>query len=372
VSDESLVMLPSSWQGSCLGTESTLHQVGPYIGKMKSSMARALILKFSSPKDTIFEPFVGSGVIALESLIAGRGIVCCDSNPYAVVLTRAKLFPPRNLTDALDLAEYYLEMSMDELTEVNLRDIPKWVRDFFHPETLRETAALVRVLKRHEQYFLLACLLGILHHQRPGFLSYPASHAVPYLRTKKFPKSLYPELYQYRSVRPRLLQKIARTYRRFPEIDHSLPKKCYLKDATKLRLPENSIAAVITSPPYMNTLDYVRDNRLRLWFLGYTDEAILNKAVPMNLGRFEKLMDGCLRVIHTALRPGGRCLFVAGEICNSKSSLDTAQVILDISKKIGDFNCEQIMEDYVPRDRRIRKTGYRVRRERIVVLRKEV
>lgn len=372
VSDESLLTLPSSWQGSCLGTESTLHQVGPYIGKMKSSMARALVLKFSSPKDIIFEPFVGSGAIALESLIAGRGIVCCDSNPYAIVLTRAKLFPPRSLTEALALAEHYLDRSTAELEEVNLHDIPKWVQDFFHPETLKEIVSLVKVLKRHEQHFLLACLLGILHHQRPGFLSYPASHAVPYLRTKKFPKSLYPELYQYRPVRHRLLGKIMRTYRRFPEIDHTLPKKCYLKDATKLRLRENSIGAVITSPPYMNTLDYVRDNRLRLWFLGCTDETILNKAVPMNVDRFEKLMAGCLRVIHVALRPGGRCLFVAGELCNSTSSVDTAEVILDISKKVGDFHCEQIVEDYVPRDRRIRKAGHRVRRERVVVLRKEV
>jgi tRNA G10 N-methylase Trm11 len=168
----------------------------------------------------------------------------------------------------------------------------------------------------------------------------------------------------------RLLAKIIRTYRRFSEIDESLLKKCYLEDATRFRLRPNSVGAVITSPPYMNTLDYVRDNRLRLWFLGCTDETVLNKAVPMSLGRFEKLMDGCLRAIHSSLRPGGRCVFVAGELCNSRSSVDTAQVILNISKEVGDFTCEQIAEDYVPLDRRIRKTGHRVRRERIIVLRK--
>ena len=88
---------PYAWQGSCVGTESTLHQIAPYVGKMKSTMARALIESASSPGDTIFEPFVGSGLVALESLISGRSVVCCDTNPYAIVLTKAKLFPPPTL-----------------------------------------------------------------------------------------------------------------------------------------------------------------------------------------------------------------------------------------------------------------------------------
>lgn len=92
----------------------------------------------------------------------------------------------------------------------------------------------------------------------------------------------------------------------------------------------------------------------------------------MNLRKFENLMCGCLQVIRTALRPGGKCVFVAGEIRNSRSTVDTAEVILDISKEIGNFAYEQILEDDVPQDRRIRRTGCRVRRERIIVLRKEV
>jgi DNA modification methylase len=48
-------------------------------------------------------------------------------------------------------------------------------------------------------------------------------------------------------------------------------RECKMEDAGILKLPENSIDAVISSPPYMNALDYGRDNRLRLWFLGVTD-----------------------------------------------------------------------------------------------------
>jgi hypothetical protein len=364
-------MSPVIWHGSCVGTESTLHQVAPYIGKMKSTMAKALILASSSPSDTIFDPFVGSGAVVLESLTSGRGVVCCDSNPYAVVLTKAKLFPPLNLKNASDLAEKYIRLSKDEFSGVDLNKVPEWVSSFFHPATLKEVIALVRVLRRYDQNFLLACLLGILHHQRPGFLSYPASHAIPYLRTKKFPREEYPQLYEYRALKPRLLRKIERVYKRFPQIDQSLKRECYLKDISNIELPENSIDAVVTSPPYMNTLDYVRDNRLRLWFLGYGDNVDLNKGEPMNLAKFESLMTRCFRVINHAVRPGGKCFFVTGEVHNGKLSVNTATVIRNIATQMGNFKCEQIIEDTVPQDRRIRKTGRRVKREFIVVLRKE-
>lgn len=121
VSDESLVTLPSSWQGSCSGTESTLHQVEPNIGRVRSSMARALVVKFSSPKNIIFEPFVGSGVIAHESLIAGRGIVCCDSNPYAVVLARANFIytePERYKLEEPESSEIILTEGLDRVESI--------------------------------------------------------------------------------------------------------------------------------------------------------------------------------------------------------------------------------------------------------------
>lgn len=371
MSTTSLVGSPVAWHGSCVGTESTLHQIAPYIGKMKSTMARALILAASSPGDTIFEPFVGSGVIALESLIYNRNIVCCDSNPYAIVLTKAKLFPPSNLATAIDLAEEYIHLSTEEIVTIDLNTVPKWVQTFFHPATLKEVMALVQVLKRNDQNFLLACLLGILHHQRPGFLSYPASHAIPYLRTKKFPRDKYPELYDYRSLKPRLLRKIERVYKRFPQINQSLQRICFFNDVSRLNLPKNSIDAVITSPPYMNALDYVRDNRLRLWFLGYDDKTAINEGKPLNLTRFENLMYRCFQVINYGLRPGGKCFFVIGEVRTGKRLVDTTEIIRNTATEVGNFKCVQLVEDYVPQDRRIRKSARRVKREYIVVLEKE-
>ncbi len=362
---------PNLWKGSCLSSESTLHQIAPYIGKMKSTIARTLIEAFSSRGDVVCDPFVGSGGIALECLIAGRGIIASDINPYAVILTKAKLTPPRTMEEALEKAASYLDQMESLIGKVELDNTPEWVRNFFHPETLLELLALTKLLRQNKEDFLLACLLGILHHQRPGFLSYPASHLVPYLRTRKFPREEFPELYEYRAVAPRLEKKIQRAYRRFPDVDPDIPRSCSPKDVASLALPKESIDVVITSPPYMNALDYARDNRLRLWFLGVTEYRRYDKSVGSNCQRFLSLMERCLENIQYGLRIGGKCILVIGEVNRSKRSIDTAQLVIDLAlNEIGGFECEDVIEDTIPDARRARRNGACTKREWIVVLRK--
>lgn len=371
LSDTSHSVDPHLWKGSCLSSESTLHQMAPYIGKMKSTMARTLIETFSDPGNMVCDPFVGAGGIALECLIAGRGITASDINPYAITLTRAKLTPPKTMGEALEKAAFYLDQMKSLTGNVNLDKIPEWVRSFFHPETLRELLVLTKLLRQNKEDFLLACLLGILHHQRPGFLSYPASHLVPYLRTRKFPKDEFPELYEYRAVAPRLEKKIQRAYRRFPDVDLDTPRSCALKNVANLALPKESIDVVITSPPYMNTLDYARDNRLRLWFLGVTEYRSYDKSVGSNREKFMSLMEQCLRNIHYGLRIGGKCILVIGEVNRSNKSIDTSKLVIDLAlNKVGGFRCEDVVEDTIPDARRARRNGACTKREWIVVLHK--
>ena len=360
---------PAAWQGNSLAQETALHQIAPYIGKMKSTKARALVEAYSQPGDRILDPFVGSGGIALECVLAGRGIIACDVNPYAVLLTKAKLSAPPTVDEALSKASCYLERAQRTAHAISLDRVPAWVRRFFHRRTLREVIALVSVLRRNREYFLLACLLGILHHQRPGFLSFPASHLVPYLRTEKFPRRRYPELYAYRAIGPRLERKIFRAYRRFPEIDPAIPWKCERRSAANLHLPKESVQAVVTSPPYMNALDYVGDNRLRLWFLGVAEHANQNHNARYSKVRFLKLMRKSLICIHHALSSNGKCVIVLGDVRGPRGPTDTAELVTRIAvDEVGGFRYLGMIEDSIPDIRRARKEGRCTKREWVVVL----
>jgi len=359
------------WNGSARLQECGLHQIAPFIGKMKSSMARTLVKTFTSPGETIYDPFSGSGTVALEAWIAGRNVIANDWSPYAFALTRAKLFPCPSLEQALAEVDLISRAAHTMASTVDLRTVPAWVRAFFHPRTLRETIAWAKVLRTQKAYFVLACLLGILHHQRPGFLSFPSSHTVPYLREKRFPRADYPELYEYRPVRERLERKIARALERLPKVDFELTRQCYQEDAAR-RGPSRSVSAIITSPPYMRQLDYGRDNRLRLWFLGCPDWRKLDSLVTPSEDAFIRLLRSCLELWRAVLVQGGTCVLVLGDTRSRRYGLPLADAVVQLAtREVGGYAMLWRHTEPIPSVRRVRRACCGNSSETVLVLRKE-
>ena len=91
------------------------------------------------------------------------------------MLTRGKLSAPAGVTEGIERAETVLSLAAQGPVP-RIAAVPCWVGAFFHLTTLEEALRFAAVARDTGEDFLLACLLGILHHQRPGFLSYPSSH----------------------------------------------------------------------------------------------------------------------------------------------------------------------------------------------------
>ena len=299
--------------------------------------------------------FLAAETIAFEAWRSGRQVVANDLSPYALLLTRAKLFPYRTLDDALtDIRRLARRLSAMG-TSPKLDKVPAWVRQFFHSDTLRELLAWVTVLRARRRWFLLACLMGILHHQRPGFLSFPSSHTVPYLRTVKFPQEQFPKLYEYRSVRDRLEAKVRRAFMRVPTLDFGVRRHCYGTRAENLRLTR-SVATIVTSPPYMRQLDYGRDNRLRLWFLGCADYESLDALVSPREQAFLTLMRRCFHHWRTMLKPGGYCVLIVGDRCSRVGTTDLPNLVAHIATtEGGGFSLVKTHTETIPNARRVRR-----------------
>ena len=362
-------LLPS-WEQSCTNTESTLHQLSPYIGKLKSSIAADLIKSLCPPGGLVADVFAGSGTVLLEAVRLGRRTFGVDSSPYAALLSRAKLTAPTTLGEALDRAKIRTAAAASRPSP-DLRKVPTWVRDFFHPETLREAIKFSQECLEKNDDFLLACMLGILHHQRPGFLSYPSSHLTPYLRDKKFPRDQFPELYQYRPLQPRLLAKIERTYKRKEFVIAPTQYTFVEGDTSQIEFPAK-IDCVITSPPYMNALDYGRDNRLRLWFINKSHADLIDSAQSQQRDGFQALMGRLAKEVGERLVEGGYCVMIVGDQTKrgSKYALSTSVQQIFFQHAPG-LRLVQTLANGIPDIRRARREYRGVRTENFLIFRKE-
>ena len=145
-----------------------------------------------------------------------------------------------------------------------------------------------------------------------------------------------------------------------------------------------SVDAVVTSPPYLNAIDYLRGHKLALVWLGYATPKIrnikslgvgaaaqhqrrasnrLNEIVriasvgelPPGIERVVKRyvydMMACLKQTYRVLRPGGYAVYVVSNSMLRGVEVDTAKLIVEIASEAG----LQLEESYVrdiPREHR--------------------
>ena len=127
-----------------------------YWGKKPHEPLAFIIEQLTREGDVVFDPFVGSGIVARESLIRNRRFIGFDVNPIAVELTKLLVSPPnyndircafrfieRNvkakINDAYRLndgriASHYL-WNNDTLTQVWLRSVHGQARQELAPST---------------------------------------------------------------------------------------------------------------------------------------------------------------------------------------------------------------------------------------------
>ena len=108
-------------------------------------------------------------------------------------------------------------------------------------------------------------------------------------------------------------------------VDGYLAPKCFLTtDARYTKaIPAASVQLTVTSPPFLDVVQYATDNWLRCWFLGLDAQAIAI-SVPKKLEKWQEVMSGVFRELARVLRPGGHVAFEVGEVHGGKTKLEEA------------------------------------------------
>ncbi len=355
-------------------TTKSLHELAPYIGKMRPELAGWAVEKVTLPGQSLLDPFCGSGTVLLEGWSRGREVAGIDLSPYAWLISTAKLLlsPTTHTPDVEERLRKYQSEVNRHISNIQLSDVDPWVRSFYHPDTLKELLAWSWVLRRRRDPLFLSSLMAIAHHQRPGFLSFPSSHTVPYLRTSKFPPAEYPELYEYRPLLPRLRKKIYRVLKNANALNMNAQRAVHLGDASKVPAFAGKFDAIVTSPPYMGQLHYARDNRLRLALLGREDWRNIDLAVSPNFGKFSELITNCFNAWAPALRNEGKVAILVGDTTNTtKRRLDDF-VIESVKKHCKQYRLIDVAESSIPDERRARKNCRGSQAELLLIFQKKI
>lgn len=343
-----------------------LHSISPYVGRMTPALAHWLVKSSSKQGDVVLDPFCGIGTVCLEGDLLGRKTIGVDLNPYAALIAKAK-FDRRPIKEHLG----FLRNVELNISKIDLSKVSPFIRQYFHDETLKEILALKEILIKEKKQFLLACLMGILHGNRPGYLSVWTGCIIPMVPRKPSNPKFNPakDIPEYRAVIPRMAAKVKRMYmNKFPVKTHG---KIYQCDTRKLSfLKDNSVDVICCSPPYYHTLDYVGANRLRLAIMGFDEEKREEMKTTLIQQRQTYLeeMKKVGKELHRVMKPNSHILFVLGDVHMTKYSLNTAKDVGKLYEEIG-FKMIDIVDDEIPRNKCAVQNGcHKKKLDRILIL----
>ena len=294
----------------------SFHPMCSYLASFPAGLAHAFIARFTRPGDVVLDPFSGRGTTPLQACAEGRIGVGNDLNPFAHILTAAKVDAPTKAEVKTRLASVRLAWAASAGEWNPLADsiaanpgsqeilapgpgsqrsdgsrpalhdapVPAEVALAFHPRTLAQVLYLRANLDADDRTdrFILATLTGILHGKSASYLSAVMpntfSMAPRYVRDFVARTSFHsPE----RDAFTLLDDKLRRLYRQPMPAARGIALLGDARDAgTRFRealhargLPERA-RLVVTSPPYLRVVKYGYYNWLRLWLLGYDAAAI--------------------------------------------------------------------------------------------------
>jgi len=315
-----------------------LHEVS-YRACYKPQLPRLFIERLTAPGDRVHDPFSGRGTTALEAALLGRKVAANDINPLSRILLEPRLAPPEPEAVAARLAAIPLDGNGEPLD----------LGMFFHPGTEREIRALRAWLlgrEAREEFDALDGWIRMVASNRltghsPGFFSVytlPPNQAVtaPQQLEINRKRGQVPE---YRDVRALILRKTRQLLAGLTGPERARlagSEPCLLTgpaDATAA-LADGSVQLTVTSPPFLDVVQYQADNWLRCWFCGL-DAAAVGRGITMarTVPAWAEAMAAVFRELHRVTAPGGHVAFEVGEV--RKGTVRLEEVVLPLGAAAG-------------------------------------
>ncbi|MBN2209298.1 MAG: site-specific DNA-methyltransferase [Candidatus Coatesbacteria bacterium] len=305
----------------------SIHEVS-YRACYKPQLPASFIRRFCRPDDAVYDPFMGRGTTLIEAQLHGCRAIGNDANPLSKILVEPRLSPPT-------LPEIQGRLSRLELCYSGPKDDGLLV--FFHPDTLDELYAwrsyfeqrkAAHAFDRIDAWLQMVACNRLTGHS-PGFFSVhtlPPNQAASIEAQRRINerKRQRPD---YRDTKALILRKSKQLLRdsfprNFFRNDHSV--SCESADRTP-GIPSKCAKLVVTSPPFLDNVDYLHDNWLRMWFCGIQVSGTSLWQLS-SLADWLSKMTSTFRELRRILRDDGVIAFEVGEVRKGKIALENEVV----------------------------------------------
>ena len=262
------------------------HYLFRYPAKFHPPVARALIEQFTSPGETILDPFCGSGTMLVEARVTGRNAVGTDIDPVAVFVSRTKsqlppIAPLRHHAQLLlgrlqemerSDAEYDRRKFVD-LTEAGFKqalrryrvvfpripNIGHWFRRYVIVDLGRILKAIRsgRCDANYQNVFLLTFASILRNSSNADPVPVSGLEVTSHMKRKDAEGRVINPYALYKRALSRALD----AYEQFAEKSAGTETTIQVADADATDLDKylrTNVDAVLTSPPYHNAVDYYR------------------------------------------------------------------------------------------------------------------
>lgn len=385
------------------------HGLHKYPAKFFPELPRWLIQKYSKKREWVLDPFAGSATVNLECLLAQRNSVGVDVDPFSKFLARVKLTPLN--VGGLKQAHIWLKNKItyykknipceSEFPQFPYRD------NWFNRYIIEELTFLKKIILELPEKplvlldqgdaqkiinFFLICFSSTIRA-----ISNADDNCTRTVIRKKLNKQVnkgdalsrfirvidtnVPKMMMFSSACP-------------PDIKVEIPDG---NDARDIKYPESFFHLAVTSPPYVNAVDYPRTHQLEIYWLGLKNGSLapLKKlhvgTETVSHGEYQHLhkigfkdaddilakiyekdprrsyilykylidMQENLIEVRRVLKPGGKYVIVVGNNKIRGYLVESWKYLMEIAERVGfKINCyfaSEIIKHFikVPREERI-------------------
>ena len=310
----------------------SLHEVS-YRACFKPELPRFFISRLTEQGERVYDPFMGRGTTVIEAALLGRKPAGCDINPLSPILVAPRMDPP----DIDEISERLWTLDLEACA-----DLQEDLLAFYHPSTLRAITNLKkylghrersRGLDRVDRWICMVATNRLTGHSQGFFSVYtlPPNQAVAVKAQRKINERRQ-QVPPKRDVRELILRKSRSLLSKLRPRDRA-ELSCGGREAVLLtgssdhtpEIENASVRLVVTSPPFLDIVNYQSDNWLRCWFNGIDAETVqvwqLRKPED-----WQERMTAMFRELLRVLVCGGYVAFEVGEVRGGRVLLEALVV----------------------------------------------